>query len=56
MLKLEIASHKFYDTFKVTASAFGNDVKESDSKTSKSKASKLPKASFDGMAAFLGAM
>ena len=50
-LKIETTSNKYYDMFNITALAFGN--KPSKSKT---KAKKLPKASFDTMASFIGAM
>ncbi len=51
ILKLEIATSHYYDIFKITAQAFGNEVKDSPKKKSN-----LPKAGFDQIAAFIGAM
>ena len=51
-LKLETTSNKYSDIFNITALANGNTPEETTKKPSK----KLPKASFDSMAGFIGAM
>jgi len=50
-LKLEATSNKYSDMFTITALAFGNKPGKV-----KRQAKKLPKASFDTMASFIGAM
>jgi hypothetical protein len=53
VLKLEVASTHYYDIFKLTASAFGNEVKDS---KPESREKTLPKADFSTLSAFIGAM
>ncbi len=50
-LKLETTSNNYSDMFTITALAFGNKPNKV-----KRQAKKLPKASFDTMAGFIGAM
>jgi len=50
-LKLETTSNKYSDMFTITALAFGNKPGKL-----KRPAKKLPKASFDAMSSFIGAM
>ena len=52
-LKLETTNNHYSDIFKVTAKAYGNKIKEN-KKVGRTKT--MPKAGFDGMAAFIGAM
>lgn len=53
-LKLEATSNNYSDIFTVTAKAFGGKIKKKNGPRREAK--NLPKASFDGMAAFIGAM
>jgi hypothetical protein len=50
--KLEMTNSALYDKFLIIAKAFGNEVKTNDSRA----ASRLPPASFEGLATFLGSM
>lgn len=52
-LKLETTNNYFSDIFTVTAKASGNKIKDQKSRRPRKD---LKPASFDGMAAFIGAM
>jgi len=54
-LKLEATSNNYSDIFTVTAKAFGGKIKKKKT-MGRTKAKTLPKAGFDQMAAFVGAM
>ena len=54
-LKLETTNNHYSDIFTITAKAFGGDVKKPKRAIGRAK-KKLPKASFDQMASFIGAM
>ena len=54
-LKLETTSNNYSDIFTVTAKAFGSKIKKKGT-TPRSKTKALPKAGFDSMASFIGAM
>ena len=54
VLKLETTNNHYSDMFIVTAKAAGNEIKRS--RQSRQAKRELPKASFDTLANFIGAM
>jgi hypothetical protein len=56
MLKLETTNNHYSDIFLVTAKAAGNEIKTQGSKSSGKPSKKLPKAGFDQLSSFIGAM
>ncbi len=54
-LKLETTSNNYSDIFTVTAKAFGSKINKKKT-TGRAKTKSLPKAGFDAMATFIGAM
>lgn len=55
-LKIEMTNNELYDKFIIVAKAMGNTIKSPTGKGSSKRSSELPKADFNTISAFLGAM